>query len=413
MKGILSNLKSAIKNNYYDPTYHGIDLDARFKTASEKLDSVTSVGQAYAVIAQVLVDFNDSHLYFMPPATTLEVEYGFRMKMIGDRAFVTSVKPKSDAEAKGLRRGDWIVSFDGFRPNRKELWKVQYSYITLRPRSSLRLEVVHPGADTSSEIAFAAKVTTKQRTVNLTNTFDANDVWRDMENATSRAVHYFAKTNDTVIWKMRTFAIEPTQIGELMNSEVRKRQNLILDLRGNGGGYVKTLEELAGYLFDKNLKIADRKGRPDKKRENEPIMLKSRGKDVFSGKLVVLVDHQSGSASELFARLVQLEKRGVVIGDTSAGAVMQAISYPFTMVIGINREIGYGASITDADLIMSDGKSIEHVGVIPDETVLPTAEDISLGRDPVLSRAVQILGGQLTPDAAGKMFAKADEWEDN
>jgi C-terminal processing protease CtpA/Prc len=413
MKEMLSNLKNAIKKNYYDPAYHGIDLDARFKTADEKLDKVTSVGQAYAVIAQVLVDFNDSHLYFLPPVTTADVEYGFRMKMVGDKAFVTSVKPKSDAEAKGLKAGDLIVSFEGFRPNRKELWKLQYYYYTLSPRASLRLEVLHPGADVSTEIAFAAKIKTKNRTLDLTNHFDVNEVRREMDNAASNAAHYFFKAGDTVIWKMMTFAVEPTQIDQIMSNEVKKGRNLILDLRGNGGGYVKTFEELSGFLFDKDLKIGDRKGREEKKKENQPIMLKSRGKDVFSGKLVVLIDHQSGSASELFARLVQIEKRGVVLGDTSAGAVMQSISYPFKMIAGINKEIYYGASITNADVIMSDGKSIEHVGVTPDEIILPTAQDISMRRDPVLSRAVEILGGKLSPETAGKMFAKADEWDDH
>jgi C-terminal processing protease CtpA/Prc len=83
------------------------------------------------------------------------------------------------------------------------------------------------------------------------------------------------------------------------------------------------------------------------------------------------------------------------------------------MTAGIDKEIYYGASITNADVIMSDGKSIEHVGVTPDETILPTAEDISKGRDPVLSRALQILGVQIPPEVAGKIFAKADEWDNN
>ncbi len=413
MKEILGNLKNAVKKNYYDATYHGIDLDARFKKANDRLDAVTSVGQAYAVIAQVLVDFNDSHLFFLPPQTTVDVLYGFRMKMVGERAFITSVKPKSDAEAKGLRAGDEILTFEGFKPNRKELWKMEYYFYTLSPRASLRLQVVHPGAEAPSDIQFSAKVKTKSRTLDLTSQSDVNELLREMDNDASRPAHYFVRAGDIVIWKMMSFSIDPAQIATIINNEVKKGRSLIIDLRGNGGGYVKTLEELGGFLFDKDMKVADRKGREEKKKENEPMLIKTRGKDHFPGKLVVLIDHESGSASEILARLVQLEKRGVILGDTSAGAVMQSISYPFTMTAGINKEIYYAASITNADVIMSDGKSIEHIGVTPDETILPTAEDISKRRDPVLSRAVELLGGKISPEVAGGLFAKAEEWVDD
>lgn len=53
---------------------------------------------------------------------------------------------------------------------------------------------------------------------------------------------------------------------------------------------------------------------------------------------------------------------------------------------------------------MSDGARLEKVGVTPDEIVLPTGADLATGRDPVLARAISLLGGTMTAEQAGKFY---------
>lgn len=65
------------------------------------------------------------------------------------------------------------------------------------------------------------------------------------------------------------------------------------------------------------------------------------------------------------ARVLQIEKRGVVVGDRTAGAVMQSRLHPHAL--GLDRTLRFGISITNADVIMTDGKSLEKVGVTPDD----------------------------------------------
>ena len=81
---------------------------------------------------------------------------------------------------------------------------------------------------------------------------------------------------------------------------------------------------------------------------------------------------------------------------------MEARHYNYQ--INLKTAVFYGASITEADLILTDGKSLEHTGVTPDEVVLPSAEDLASDRDPVLAYAAGHLGVQLTPEDAGRMF---------
>jgi len=92
----------------------------------------------------------------------------------------------------------------------------------------------------------------------------------------------------------------------------------------------------------------------------------------------------------------------VVIGDRTSGAVMQSQSIDHQL--GTDTVIFYGVSVTNADVIMSDGKSLEGVGVTPDEFIFPAAADLAAKRDPALSRAAAIVGFELPLDQAGAMF---------
>jgi C-terminal processing protease CtpA/Prc len=165
------------------------------------------------------------------------------------------------------------------------------------------------------------------------------------------------------------------------------------------------LKRLLGHFFDHDVKVGDMKYR----KEVKPEFAKTRGKDNFKGQVVVLIDSGSASAAEMFARIIQLEKRGTVIGDRSAGAVMQSLQYGHQL--GMETVNFYGASITNADIVMTDGKSLEHVGVTPDELLLPTGAALAAKQDPVLAHAVELLGFKLDPEKAGSLFPI--EWRKN
>src|SRR5687768_13731183 len=56
-RSMLSTLKDDIKKHYYDPGYRGIDIDARFKEADEKIEQADSNSQIFGIIAQMMIEF--------------------------------------------------------------------------------------------------------------------------------------------------------------------------------------------------------------------------------------------------------------------------------------------------------------------------------------------------------------------
>lgn len=401
---MLDQVKDDIKGNYYDPTFHGVDLDARFKAAHQMIDKATSLGQIFGIIAQTVIALNDSHTIFYPPMTTVRSDYGWQLQAIGDKCYVIAVKPGSDAEAKGLKPGDEVLAVNGIPPLRQELWKFRYLYYTLRPQAGMRLVVKTPDGE-QRPLDVLAKVRNDKRRLDFTGNADPTDFWNyirelDNESAVHRHRYITNAGEDVFIWKMPQFD-DPDLVDEMMD-KVGKRKSLILDLRGNGGGAIVTLQRLIGRFFEKDLTVANLKRRKDSK----PLIAKGRGQNVFQGKLVVLVDSDSASSAEIFARIMQLEKRGIVIGDRTAGAVMQGKPIPHQM--GMDVAVFYTVMVTNADMIMGDDKSLERSGVIPDELILLTAKDLANKKDPVLSRAAELVGLKLEPEKAGAMFPR--EW---
>jgi carboxyl-terminal processing protease len=393
---MLGKVEADIKANYFDPKMHGMDLDKRFGEARQKISAAKSQDEALLSIAAAVAALDDSHTHFRPPVRPYGVEYGWDTLAIGDSAcYVTAVRADSDAAAKGLKPGDQIVSINGIGVQRDDLRNIEYSYFVF-PQSGFHLDVRSPDGVDRTFVAMA-KVIPGQVMITHTDVM----TWARTHRYTGDddRSRYHEGNMQVLFWKLPDFLVDPANVDGLLN-KTRNYETVVFDLRGNPGGLIGAEEKFLGGVFDHDVKIGDRKSREGLK----PVIAKSRGKKAFDGKLIVLIDSKSASASELFARVVQLEKRGIVVGDRSAGAVREGKMFVHAVELDRINVTQYSSMITVADLIMTDGKTLEHVGVMPDERVLPTPADIAAGRDPVLARAAELAGVKLTPEEAGKIF---------
>ena len=153
-------------------------------------------------------------------------------------------------------------------------------------------------------------------------------------------------------------------------------KGVIVDLRGNGGGYVSAAQAVSGIWLDKQLVTSER--------TNGKVVeeLKSTGSPILNGiKTVVLVNGSSASASEIVAGALHDHKVATLIGDTTFGkGSVQKL---------VNLSEGAMLKVTVARWFTPAGLNISEKGISPDTAVERTADDINANRDPQLEAALK------------------------
>jgi C-terminal processing protease CtpA/Prc len=405
---MLDQIESDIREYYFDPSLGGTDLSKAFSEARTQIAAAHSQDEALIQIAGAVDAMRDSHTRFVPPERPYTVDSGFAFKAIGDSAcYVTAVRPGSDAEAKGLKPGDQIISINNVRLARQDINTIRFGYRVF-PQSGFHLNVRSP-AESPKSLVVLTKVIPGQ--LQITNAdvrawVRSHPSQSDRERSLRQGNEskFFQIDKKILFWKLPSFAIDPHDLDD----QVRRSHSfeyLVLDLRGNTGGRTDALRGFLGEFFDHDVTFASEQRRKD----TTPMVAKTHGKSGFQGKLIVLIDSDTASAAEIFTRTIQLEKRGTVLGDLSSGRVMESQRFVHAVPLDQENVTDYGATVTVARLVMSDGKSLEGVGVMPDERIIPTPEDLASGRDPVLARAATLAGVDISPEKAGTLFPF--QWE--
>jgi C-terminal processing protease CtpA/Prc len=389
---MLKQEKEDLRKNYYDPSFRGLDIDALFAEAEAKLRAAQSTAEASAILAEPLLRLDDSHPKFYPPERLTRTRYGWQAQMIGDVPYVSWVQEDSDAANKGLTRGDRIVNWNRFEPTRSNLWQIEYVYRNVRPQQLQRLIVRKPDG-TQQVLDIESKVEERP-------TGDINELIREIDDEERTPIDFEKAAGRTLVVSLSAFG--DSVVMDRFMKKASDYDSLVLDLRGNHGGAVVALDRLLSRCFDHDVTIG-----VTKTRKGDATEIAKGRKDAFSGRIVVLIDSESASASEVTARVLQIEKRATIIGDRSAGAVMTSQIFPHTLgsqLMGAVSVAFWATSITVGDLRMGDGQSLEKIGVTPDEIVLPTAADMAANRDPALARAITLLGGAMTATEAGAFY---------
>ena len=152
--------------------------------------------------------------------------------------------------------------------------------------------------------------------------------------------------------------------------ELRKEKvdGLVLDLRGNGGGFLPEAQSLTGLFIDRGPVVQVKFSTGDKEVLDDPD-----AGTVYGGPLAVLVDRFSASASEIFAGAIQDYRRGVVMGQRTFGKGTVQNLVPLSR--WASRPVNGQLTVTIGKFYRVTGESTQHRGVEPD---VPLASAIDL-----------------------------------
>ena len=145
-------------------------------------------------------------------------------------------------------------------------------------------------------------------------------------------------------------------IGELRNEKI---EGLVLDLRGNGGGFLPEAQSLTGLFVDRGPVVQVQFSSGDKEvlEDDDPGV-------AWDGPLVVLIDRFSASASEIFAGAIQDYRRGIVVGQRSFGKGTVQNLLPLSR--WSSKPVNGQLTVTIAKFYRVTGESTQHRGVEPE-----------------------------------------------
>ena len=149
-------------------------------------------------------------------------------------------------------------------------------------------------------------------------------------------------------------------------------EGLIIDLRGNGGGYLDEAVRLTGLFIPQGPVVQVVYSNRKRQVLNDQISTVN-----YDGPIVVLIDRYSASASEIFAAALQDYGRAIIVGERSFGkGTVQRVA---PLRYGKNVEHESQLKLTTAQFFRINGGSTQHKGVVPDILLNSGEENVEFG----------------------------------
>jgi len=332
--------------------------------------------KVYGMIEGLAASLNDPYTFFLPPVESKQFASdmsgsfeGVGMEVEVKDQVLTVVSPLKGTPAAeaGIKSGDQILKIDGVSTEGMDT-STAVQKIRGPKGTPVHLTILRQGWSAPREIAVTRDVINVPTVISTPRPDGTFDI---------QLTTFTANSPDLFRSALRQFV----QSGDT---------KLILDLRGNPGGYLDAAVDIGSWFLPSGAVIVteDYDGHADN------IVHRSAGYDIFNKNLrmMILVDKGSASASEILADALRHYGIAKLIGTNTFGKGSVQELVPITSDTSLK--------VTVARWLGPDGVQIPREGIAPDVQVDLTDADHSAGRDPQLDRAAAILLGKISANAA-------------
>ncbi len=341
-------------------------LDEKFVYTHKNAKVITNQDKIWGAIEGLTAAYGDPYTVFMPPTESSEFQtnisgdfegVGMELAIKGSNIVVVAPLKGTPAYNAGIKTGDILLSIDGTSTAAMD---IDTAVNLIRGKAGTTVNLKFERAGNANPLEF--KLTRAVINIPTIDTDTKGDVF------IIRLYNFYAPSADDFRGALRDFV----QSG---------KYKLVLDLRGNPGGYLDAAVDMASWF----LPLGDVVVRENFGSSSPEQVYRSKGYNVFNSnlKMIILVDQGSASAAEILSGA--LEEHGIakLVGTRTFGKG----SVQELMQITPDTSL----KITIAKWLTPNGLSITDNGLTPDYNVPMTDADMLAGKDPQMDKAIEIL----------------------